>query len=273
MAVARASVADIRSESLAVRAAWQPGHLRCSAGCWHDSAVTQRQGEPELRCFTCRRRQAALLFSGYEARARWYPLLQGSRLAATAIIYRFFIRVFGSACLPKLASTISSPRAWVTGRRTRHCGRSSLSSDFDDVCHYEGRCAERETDVDVRANTGFVVAFALYVTKTWRLKKRTCGKLYVGTSSSETADVRRRRSGPLHVVSQLLSSNSRRRTFEHCTSCCPSRDATMVVLTKKKKKKKKKGQTPLTTPRKRSFEGRCQRWKWDVLSSPQFGGG
>ena len=28
MAVARASVADIRSESLAVRAAWQPGHLR-----------------------------------------------------------------------------------------------------------------------------------------------------------------------------------------------------------------------------------------------------
>ena len=36
---------------------------------------------------------------------------------------------------------------------------------------------------------------------------------------------------------QLLSA--RRRTFECCTSCCPSRDATMVVLTKKKKKKKK----------------------------------
>ena len=31
MAVARASVADIRSESLAVRAAWQPGHLRSAA--------------------------------------------------------------------------------------------------------------------------------------------------------------------------------------------------------------------------------------------------
>ena len=28
MAVARASVADIRSESLAVRAAWQPGQRR-----------------------------------------------------------------------------------------------------------------------------------------------------------------------------------------------------------------------------------------------------
>ena len=42
----------------------------------------------------------------------------------------------------------------------------SLSSDFDDVCHCEGKCAERGTDVDVRADTGFVVAFAQYVTKT-----------------------------------------------------------------------------------------------------------
>ena len=47
----------------------------------------------------------------------------------------------------------------------------------------------------------------------------------------------------------------------------------MVVLLNKKKKKKKKRQTPLTTPRKRSVEGRCQRWKRDLLSSPQFGGG
>ena len=61
-------------------AAWPP-----ALGYWHDSAVNQRQVELELHCFTCRRRQAALLFSGYEARARWYPLLQGSRLAATAI--------------------------------------------------------------------------------------------------------------------------------------------------------------------------------------------
>ena len=63
----------------------RPGSLATYAGCWHDSAVYQRQVEPELHCFTCRRWQAALLFSGYEARARWYPLLQGSRLAVTAI--------------------------------------------------------------------------------------------------------------------------------------------------------------------------------------------
>ena len=59
----------------------------------------------------------------------------------------------------RLASAISSSRAWVTGRRNRQCGRCSLSSDFDDVCHCEGKCAERGTssnrgtDVDVRANT------------------------------------------------------------------------------------------------------------------------
>ena len=81
MAVARASVADI--DLKAWPSAW-PGSLATYAGYWHDSAVNQRQVEPELHCFTCRRRQAAL-FSGYEARARWYPLLQDSRLAATAI--------------------------------------------------------------------------------------------------------------------------------------------------------------------------------------------
>ena len=128
----------------------------------------------------------------------------------------------------------------------------------------------RGTDVDVRANTGFVVAFAQYVTKTWRLKKRTCGKLW-GRPAWRPRTFEGDAQGPCLSSVQLLSA--RRRTFEHCTSCCPSRDATMVVLTKKKKKKKKKSQTPLTTPRKISFEGRFQRWRRDVLSSPQFGGG
>ena len=42
---------------------------------------------------------------------------------------------------------------------------------------------------------------------------------------------------------QLLSScQVRRCTFEHCTSCCPSRDATMVALTEKKNAK---GRLPL----------------------------
>ena len=72
-------------------------------------------------------------------------LLQGSRLAATAIsISILYSRVW--FCLPsEAASAISSPRAWVIGRRNRQCSRSSLSSDFDNVCHCEGKCAERGT--------------------------------------------------------------------------------------------------------------------------------
>ena len=42
-----------------------------------------------------------------------------------------------------LASAIWSPRAWVTGRRNWQCCRSPISSDFDDMCHCEGKCAER----------------------------------------------------------------------------------------------------------------------------------
>ena len=137
---AQLSFADVRPESLAGRAAWQPRLLAT------DSAVNLRQVEQELHCFTFRRRQAALLFSGYEARPRWYPFLQRSRLAATAnslYRYRFLILAFRSARLQKLVSAISSRTAWVTGRRNRQCGRSSLCSDSDDVCHCEGKCVER----------------------------------------------------------------------------------------------------------------------------------
>ena len=92
----------------------------------------------------------------------------------------------------------------------------------------------RGTDVDVRANTGFVVAFAQYVTKTWRVKKRTCGKLW-GRPARRPRTFEGDAQGPCMSSVQLLSV--RRRTYENCTSCCPSRDATMVVLTTKKKKR------------------------------------
>ena len=102
MAVARASVADIRSESLAVRAAWQPGHLRWLLTWQCREPTTSRARVALLEAFTCRWRQAALLFSGYEARARWYSLLQNSRLAATAIsISILYSRVW--SCAPSEA--------------------------------------------------------------------------------------------------------------------------------------------------------------------------
>ena len=81
--------------------------------------------------------------------------------------------MFGSARLPKLASAISSPRVWVTGRRNRQCGRTveaplplTLTMCVTVKANVLNEERVRGTDVDVRANTGFVVAFAQYVTKT-----------------------------------------------------------------------------------------------------------
>ena len=75
--------------------------------------------------------------------------------------------MFGSARLPKLAAAISSLRAWVTGTRNRRPG-SVVVAPFPvtlTMCVtvkanalYEERV--RGTDVDIRADTGFVVAFA-----------------------------------------------------------------------------------------------------------------
>ena len=96
----------------------------------------------------------------------------------------------------------------------------------------------RGTDVDVRADTTFVVAVAQYVTKTWRHKKRTCGKLWRRPGRRpRTFEGDAHDQGPCMSSVQLLSV--RRCTFQHRTSCCPSRDATMVVLTKKKNAKRR----------------------------------
>ena len=70
MAVARASVTDIDLIAWPSARAGSLATYATLAADWHDSAVNQRQVEPELHWVTCRRRQAVLLFSGYEARAR-----------------------------------------------------------------------------------------------------------------------------------------------------------------------------------------------------------
>ena len=246
MAVARASVADIRPESLAVRAAWQPGHLRWLLT-WQCSEPT-REVELELHCFTCRWRQAALLFSGYEARARWYPLLQRFKISSDSYIDIDSLL----SCL-----VLRAFRSLLRRSRRREHGWLRLGEGIGSVvvalfAVTLTRCVTvkanalneervRGTDVDVRVDTGFVVAFAQNVTKTWRLKKRTCGKLW-GRPGRRPRTFEGDAQGPCMSSVQLVSA--RRCTFEHCTSCCPCRDATMVVLTQKKKKKKKKKKTP-----------------------------
>ena len=216
----------------------RPGSLAtyAYAGCWHDSAVKQRQVKPELHCFTCRRRQAALLFSGYQARARWYPLLQGSRFAATAISID---SLFGCLILRAFRSLLRRSRRREHGWLGEGLG-SVVVAPFPvtlTMC------------VTVKANalneermSTFVPTPALlwHSHSTWqRLEDSrnalvvSCGDVQLGDSGRSKETLR-----ALHVVGQLLPA--RRRTFEHCTSCCPSRDATMVVLTKKKKNAKRR---------------------------------
>ena len=187
--------------------------------------------------------------------------------------------MFGSACLPKLgsarlpklASAISSSRAWVTGRRNRQCGRCSLSSDFDDVCHCEGKCAERGTSSRNGCRRSCRHRPLLWHSHStqWQRLEDSRNALVVSCGDVQVGDRERSKETLRALACRRFSSSlaARSCTFEHCTSCFPSRDATMVALTNKKKKKR---QTPLTTPPNRSFEGRCQRRKRDVLSSPQL---
>ena len=94
------------AESLAVRAAWQPGHL-----CW---LLTWQCGEP-----TTSRAGVALLHLSTATSSTFVFRLRGPskvispssrfKISSDSYRYRFFILVFGSAHLPKLASAISSP--------------------------------------------------------------------------------------------------------------------------------------------------------------------
>ena len=243
MAVARASVADIRSESLAVRAA--PALAACIYG--HLRSLLTRQVEPELHCLKPSLVEGDRQHFCFQAtRPEQGDISPSSKFKISSDSYIDIDSLFGCLVLRAFRSLLRRSRcrsrAWVTGRRNRQCGRSSLSSDFDDVCHCEGKCAERGTSsrngcrrsCQHRLCCGIRT---LYVTKTWRLKKRTCGKLW-GRPARRPRTFEGDAQGPCMSSVQLLSA--RRCTFEHCTSSCSSRDATMVVLNLKKKKKKKK---------------------------------
>ena len=67
-----------------------------------------------------------------------------SRFKISSDSYIDIDSLFGCLVLRAFRSLLRRSRP---GRRNRQCGRSSLSSDFDDVyvCHCEGKCAERGT--------------------------------------------------------------------------------------------------------------------------------
>ena len=153
MAVARASVADIRPESLAVRAAWQPGHLR-----W---LLTWQCREP-----TTSRAGAALLHLSTATGSTFVFRLRGPskvissssrfKISSDSYRYQIFILVFGSARLPKLASAISSPIAWEkeSGSVVVAPVPVTLTMCVTVKANALNEERVRGTDVDVRADTG-----------------------------------------------------------------------------------------------------------------------
>ena len=223
MAVARASVADIDLKQWSAwpsdprgLAAWPPT-LASRLLTWQCRERDQRQVEPELHCFTCRRRQAVLLFSGYEARARWYPLLlPSSRFKISSDSYIGIDSLFGCLVLRAFRSLLRRSRRREHGWLGEGIG-SVVAAPFPvtltmcvTVIMKANALNEervRGTDVDVRANTGFVVAFAQYVTKTqWRLKKRTCGKLW-GRPARRPRTLEGDAQGPCKVACRRFSSS------------------------------------------------------------------
>ena len=222
-------------QTWAVRAAWQPGHFRWLLTWQCREPTTSRAGVALLHLSTATGSTFVFRLGGP---SKVISPSSRFKISSDSYRYRFFILVFGSARLPKLASAISSPTAWVTGRRNRQCGCSFLSSDFDDVCHCEGKCAERGTS----SRNGWCRRscrhrpLLWYSHSTWQRLEDSRNALVVSCGDVQVGD--RGRSKETLCMSSVQLFSVRRCTFEHCTSrCCPSRDATMVALTEKRKKK------------------------------------
>ena len=126
-------------DSLVGRADSQPPTLATLS----DSTVDIRQVDQETHCFTCWRRQGAVFFSGYEAKASWYPVLQGSRSAVTALsIWILYFFAFRFACFACFGDLLAGCITW-TKKESAVFSELTLQWGFDDVCHCEGKCAER----------------------------------------------------------------------------------------------------------------------------------
>ena len=95
----------------------------------------------------------------------------------------------------------------------------------------------RGTDVDVRADTGRCCGILTVRDKDLKTQRNalvvSCGHVQVGDRGRSKETLRalacRRFSSPVCQKVHFY--------FEHCTSCCPSREAPMVAPTEKKKKK------------------------------------
>ena len=244
-----------RTSDLTARSArGQPRRRRWPATL-SESTVDIRQVEQETHCFTCWRRQAAVLFSGYEAQASWYPVLQGSRSAVTALsIWILYSRVLFCA----LRLFRQSPR------REHYVDEEGIGSIFGPFAVTLTMCVslcrrwkKNEYEEGLSVPTCALALFCGIRTSRWQRLEDSEDALV--KTSMDTPHTRRRCSGSYVYVGSVPLCWEVHFWNKNCTSCCPSGDTTMVVPTKEKK-------NATHHFMKRIFDGRIQSQRRNVQS-------
>ena len=166
MAVTRARVADIRPESLAVRASWQPGHLRWLVT-WQSRArepTTSRARVALLHLSTATGSTFVFRLRGPSkviSRSSRFKISSDSCIDIDSLFSCLVLRAFRSLLWR------SRRRDSLTGWLGEGIGsvvvapfRVTLTMCVSVKANALNEERVRGTDVDVRADTGFVVAFA-----------------------------------------------------------------------------------------------------------------
>ena len=237
-AVARASVADIRPESLTVRslAAWPPLTLAADITVlWTNDKSSQSctaspiDGDRQHFCFQAARPPS-------------------SRFKISSDSYIDIDSLFSCSALRAFRSLLRRSRRREHGWLGQGIGSSVVAAPFPvtlTMCVTVKANVQNEERMSTFVPTpAVVVAFARYVTKTWRLKKRTSGELWGRPGRRpRTLEFEGDAQGPCMSSVQLLSA--RRCTFgallstAHPAVHLEMRRWTMVAPTKKQNAKRR----------------------------------
>ena len=183
MAVARASVADIRPESFAVRAAWQPGHLRWLLTWQCHEPTTSRAGVALLHLST-----ATGSTFVFRLRGPSKVISPSSRFKISSDSYIDIDSLSSCLVLRAFRSLLRRSRRRLHGWLGQGIG-SVVVAPFPvtlTICvtvkanalHERGTSSRNGCRRSCRHRPLLWHSHSTWQSRTWRLKKRTCGKLW-----------------------------------------------------------------------------------------------
>ena len=205
--------------------------------------MNQRQVELELHCFTCRLATGSTFV--FRLRGPSKVISPSSRFKISSDSYIDIDSLFSCLVLHAFRSLLRRSRRREHGWLGEGIG-SVVVAPFPvtlTMCVTVKANALNEervrgTDVDVRADTGRCCGIRT-VRSDKDLKTQETRALVVSCGDVQVGDRGRSKETLRALACRRFSSSpaARRCTFKHCTSCWPSRDATMVALTEKKAKR------------------------------------